>query len=162
MGHDVRAIANFVLNLAASQKREITNMHINKIVYFLHADYLVAFGKPLASAKIEAWEHGPVFRELYREFKKFGDKPITSLATRVDPNTGNREIATTDFSESECAFLSELTIKYCRIPASALRAHSHEAGGPWDNAWNHDNIANASMRISDDRIKSWYERTLKH
>lgn len=52
--HDVRAVANAVLQLAWSQGHEVTNLALNKIVYFLHAGHLHKFGKPLVSAKIEA------------------------------------------------------------------------------------------------------------
>jgi len=162
MIHDVRAIANFVLDLASQNERGITNMHINKIIFFLHADYLVTFSKPLVSAKIEAWEHGPVFRELYREFKSFGEKPITSRAKKIDPISGLKQDVSYAFSTDELEFLKQNALKYSKLSAAALRASSHVEGGPWDQAWNHDGISNASMKISDEQIQSWHERTPKH
>jgi len=89
MNFDVRAVANFVLDVTTRRGRSITNMHINRIVYFLHADFLVKFNEPLVSARIEAWEHGPVFRELYSEFKKFDDQAITTRAVALDRVTGH-------------------------------------------------------------------------
>ena len=68
---DARAIANFVLGEANRHDIPITNMAINKLVYFLHAEYLLRFDKPLISSKIEAWEHGPVIREVYNSFKTY-------------------------------------------------------------------------------------------
>lgn len=82
MSRDVRSIANFVLDLAEVQGVGVSNLSINKIVYFLHANFLAKFDEPLVSAKIEAWDYGPVFRELYREFKVVwhrGDYELLSL-----------------------------------------------------------------------------------
>jgi len=162
MPYDVRAVANFVLDLAETLGKPVTNMHINKIVYFLHVDYLVAFDAPLVGAKIEAWTHGPVFRELYREFKDAGETGITKRATYLDPTTGEKKTARWGFPEKEEKFLADLVKRYVVLSASTLRSHSHVEDGPWDQAWNHEGRANASMRISDQSIKDWYGRTVKH
>lgn len=162
MSYDVRAVANFVLDLAERDENKLTNMHINKIVYFLHAEFLIMFSRPLVSAKIEAWTHGPVFRELYREFKVFEDRPITVRAKYLDPVSGEKKIAQHNFTIEEKVFLEDLAKEYIIMTASALRAQSHITGGPWDQIWNHETNANASMKISDELIKSWYKRTAKH
>lgn len=160
--YDVRSVANFVLDVAQTDGRNVSNLHVNKIVYFLHADFLAAFSRPLVTAKIEAWTHGPVFRELYREFKEFGNAPITERAKYLDPETGRRRNAIWRFTSDEEVFLRELVKKYVAMTPGALVAQSHIEGGPWDQTWNHETKTNASMKISDEAIKSWYERTVKH
>ncbi|NSZ31193.1 Panacea domain-containing protein [Agrobacterium tumefaciens] len=160
--YDVRAVANFVLDVADAEGRNVSNLHINKIVYFLHADFLVEFSRPLVSAKIEAWTHGPVFREIYREFKEFGNSSILGRARYLDPDTGRKKNAEWRFTREEEVFLRGLVKKYIAMTPGALVAQSHVEGGPWDQAWNHDTKTNASMKISDEAIKRWYERTVKH
>lgn len=162
MTYDVRAVANYVLDFAEADGRGMSNLHINKIVYFLHADFLATFARPLVTAKIEAWTHGPVFRELYHQFKTFGDAFIKSRATYIDPQTGDRKIATCDLTADEDAFLSAVIPKYIVMSPGALVAQSHIKGGPWDMTWNHDNRANPTMKISDDLIRDWYQKTAKH
>ncbi len=162
MSYDVRAVANFVLDVADSEMRSVSNLHINKIVYFLHADFLATYSRPLVSAKIEAWTHGPVFRELYREFKKYGSDAISSKASFLDPISGERKVAKCSFTREEEIFLVELAKKYVAMKPSALVAQSHIEGGPWDKTWNHETKSNASMRISDELIENWYGRTVKH
>lgn|GEM_PF-952143 len=161
MVYDVRAIANLILDLADEGGRKLTNMQINKVVYFVHADYLAAFGVPLVSAKIEAWEHGPVFRELYHEFKKFGDLPIAARSSVVDPRTGIRGPANASLEPPTRAFVEDAARKYSSMTASALRSLSHVDGGPWDQVWNHVTSTQATMRISDEAILGWY-RSAKH
>lgn len=162
MAYDVRAIANYVLDFADGEGRGISNLHINKIVYFLHADFLATFERPLVTAKIEAWTHGPVFRELYHQFKTFGDSYIASRATCIDPQTGNRSKASCKLNAEEETFLRAVIPKYIAMSPGALVAQSHVEGGPWDTTWNHDNRANPTMKISDDLIREWYQKTAKH
>jgi uncharacterized phage-associated protein len=79
-----KAIANLILEVANTLGRRASNLSINKIAYFAHGYYLARYGKPLIDAKIEAWEYGSVFREIYHEFKKCGDKPVNFLAKDLE------------------------------------------------------------------------------
>jgi uncharacterized phage-associated protein len=162
MSRDVRAIANFVLDLAQERRVGVSNLSINKIVYFLHANYLVQFGRPLVTAKIEAWEYGPVFRELYREFKAFGDKAIEGRAFRISPESGLRELCVCNFDRDEVEFLRENTETYLGMSLGKLLDLAHLKGGPWDQVWNHDKEVNASMSISNEIIKTWHAKAARH
>ena len=152
MHHDVRALANFVLKTANDTGMTATNMAVNKIVFFLYSDYLLKFQKPITNAKIEAWDHGPVFRELYSAFKKYGDGAITDFASKVSPITGEKEICIADLSEDQLKFLKPIAEKLLTFSAAKLRQLSHVPGSPWDKVWNHGGAINAGMQISDDII----------
>ncbi|MGH6849398.1 MAG: Panacea domain-containing protein [Methylocella sp.] len=162
MAHDVRAIANWVLDCAEAESRSLSNLAINKVLFFLHASYLVHFGRPLVSAKIEAWEYGPVFREIYHAFKIFNDKPITSRATRINAGTGLREVCKLVLPAADAEFLRQAVAAYIHIAPSALVTLSHKPGGPWDKVWNHEGRVNSSMKISDELIQSWYDDSVRH
>jgi uncharacterized phage-associated protein len=153
---DVRAIANLVLSRAAELRLSVSNMALNKIVYFVHCDYLVERGSPLVRAKIEAWKHGPVFREIYHQFKQWDDNPIQGRATKVDPQTGEVVLADEHFSDAEKRYLSELIDRYVRFSAPQLRAISHVAGGPWHVVWGHDGESNPGMQITNQLILDHY------
>jgi len=162
MAHDVRGVANFVLDLAQDEEFTLSNLSVNKVVFFLHPHFLVQFGKPLVSAKVEAWNYGPVFRELYREFKSFEDQAITGRAYRISADSGNRELCTYEFSDAERSFLEQIARKYIHLSPRQLIAMSHEKNGPWDQVWNHVTRTNASMSISNEIIKDWYDKTARH
>jgi len=153
---DVRALANEILDEADSQGISVTNMAVNKIVYFVHCDYLVENKQPLVRAKIEAWQHGPVFREVYHEFKKWGDAPILSRAVKVDPDTGEAIVAKATFGHNERAYIKDLINRYIGFSAAHLRAISHVEGGPWHKVWGHDGKTNPGMKITDDLIFRHY------
>jgi uncharacterized phage-associated protein len=148
---DVRAVANLVLDVAQKRGVPVTNMALNKIVFFVHSDYLIECGSPLVGAKIEAWKHGPVFREIYHEFKAWDDEPISGKAKRVDPHSGEVQEATADFGNEE-EHIRALIDRYVHFSAAYLRALSHRAGGPWHVVWGHDGDANPGMSISNQLI----------
>lgn len=154
---DVRAIANEILDYADRVGISVSNMALNKIIYFVHCDYLVETGDPLVRAKIEAWQHGPVFREVYHEFKQWHDAPIRSRANKVDPHSGEVCLARATFGYTERIHLEQLIDRYVRFTAAHLRALSHVEGGPWDLVWRHDGQANPGMQISNEMIREHYK-----
>lgn len=151
-GYDVRAIANLVLEEVEKVGRGMTNLHLNKTLYFMHVEYLACYSKPLLSAKIEAWEYGPVFREVYGQFKTFGRNEILGRAMKVDFDSGEPVIARVEVSEEEETFLKSLVRYYSEMPASLLVEMSHEKGGAWDKVWNHKEEINAGMEITTELI----------
>lgn len=153
---DVRAVANKVLDRADHAGVDVTNMALNKIVYFVHCDYLLERREPLVRAKIEAWQHGPVFREIYHEFKRWADSSIKSRATKVDPHSGDVVLATAQFGSDEDEYIAELIDRYLRFTAAHLRAISHTSGGPWDIVWSHEGQSNPGMQITNDLIRQHY------
>jgi uncharacterized phage-associated protein len=162
MAYDVREIANFVLDFAERRGRPITNIDINKIVYFLHGWFLAKHNSPLVSAKIEAWDYGPVFRELYSEFKNHGHEPINSRAKRRSPITAQLEICVPSLDERDASFIEPLIENYLRLSTFKLVELSHAAGGPWDQVYNHDGDSNPGMRISDELIRAYFEGQTRH
>jgi hypothetical protein len=88
MANDPRAVANFILDVADIRGLPITNMSLNKIIYFAHGWSLGKRGKPLVSATFEAWQHGPVLPLIYRQFSKAGSMAISFRATAIDPSSG--------------------------------------------------------------------------
>jgi uncharacterized phage-associated protein len=153
---DVRALANLILDHAESKGIHVTNMALNKVAYFVHCDYLIERSEPLVKAKIEAWKHGPVFREVYHEFKRWGDEPIRSRAAKVDPETGDAILAAIYLPRDEKDYLSSLISRYIEFSAGYLRAISHAEGGPWARVWGHDGNTNPGMKISDELILQHY------
>jgi uncharacterized phage-associated protein len=159
--YDVRSIANWVLDQADERERPLSNMALNKIVYFIVEKALIERGELLTAAKIEAWEHGPVFREIYHSFKHHGDAPITSRASRFDTATRSMLIASEDFGPIDEQLFNEALNAYIHLSAAQLRALSHQAGSPWDRVWWHEGRFNPGMEISIDTIHESFSQEAK-
>jgi len=132
MNRDPRSIANFLLDEAQAQGLEITNLALNKILYFCHAWYLAQYKLPLLSTTFEAWDHGPVIPSVYHQFKRHKNGPISSRATMIDLDTGLDVIARASLELEEKAYLRKMLAFYGVRTGSTLRNMSHEPGAPWD------------------------------
>jgi uncharacterized phage-associated protein len=159
-GFDGRVVANFVLDFCAENELRITNLALQKIVYFCHVWSLVKLGRPLVAHDFEAWEFGPVLPYLYREFKRFDANPISSRATSLDIATGHRRFADKSQLDPETKLLiTDITNFYARLSASELVKLSHVSEGPWHRVWHHDGKVNPGMKIDNDAILAYYSRT---
>ncbi len=150
--YDVREIANLVIDIAQGKNKTISNLTINKIVFFLHEKYLIEEGKPLVSAKIEAWKFGPVFRELYNEFKVFAEKPITVKAKRFNPLNARLEVCALDSGEQIGNNISGWCESLLELTPYQLVELSHAEGGAWDRTFNHGKGSNPGMEITNQSI----------
>lgn len=156
MIYDGRAIANFVLDMCDEVGRPISNLALQKIVYFCHVWSLIELNRPLIKHSFEAWEFGPVLPYLYREFKNSDRSPITTRATAFDPNSGASRIAEYEFDSETRRLLGKVVSFYSQLRASDLVKLSHAEGGPWDEAWNHAGVVNPGMKIKEDSIVRFY------
>jgi uncharacterized phage-associated protein len=152
--YGVREIANWILDYADRRGLSVTNMSLNKLAYFAYERALVQHGRKLTNAKIEAWEHGPVFREIYRSFKEFGDKPIRDRAQLYNPLSDSVETVIPHLSPEDEKIVEESIAPLVRLPASVLRELSHDSRSPWAAVWNHDDPTNPGMQITDTIIRS--------
>ena len=49
----------------------VSNLTLQKLVYYSQGYFLALFERPLFPESIAAWRHGPVVPDLWHEFKKF-------------------------------------------------------------------------------------------
>jgi uncharacterized phage-associated protein len=115
-------IANVFIKLHDTDSGDVlTNLKLQKLVYYTQGFHLAIFGKPLFQENIVAWEHGPVVAELYHELKQFGSSEVT-LGDDI-----NEEI-----SEDQKDLIGEINQVYGQFSAWKLRDMTHEES-PWQN-----------------------------
>lgn len=158
--YDGREIANYVLDHCERGGRTITNLALQKVVYFCHVWSLIELGRPLIKHHFEAWEYGPVLPYLYREFKAFDRSAITGRAKRLDPVTGHYQVAAANLDKDSRELLEKVVSFYTRMRAGDLVELSHAEGGPWSVVWNHGGKVNPGMRIDDGEIKVFYSKVV--
>lgn len=77
-------IADTLIALARERNLEISNLKLQKLLYYAQAWNLVFTNEELFDEDIEAWVHGPVVPKVFRRFKSFQwktiDEPVTPLA----------------------------------------------------------------------------------
>lgn len=70
-------IAQYIVSKCTLDHQPISNLQLQKILYFLQKKYLQEQGTPLFDEEIQAWQFGPVVPEVYYQYCGFGSMPIT-------------------------------------------------------------------------------------
>lgn len=84
-------VARFIINYENSAKRYITNLRLQKLLYFCQAAVIIATnGEDVCFADdIEAWDYGPVVREVYGHYKGYSFRNLPSEKTIESINHEN-------------------------------------------------------------------------
>jgi uncharacterized phage-associated protein len=113
-------VADAVICLARARQIDITNLKLQKLLYYCQAWSLVFTGQALFAERIEAWVHGPVVPSIFRRFREFRWNTIDCVVT---PPT----------SATLTAHLNAVLDSYGNIPASQLERLTHSEA-PWQIA----------------------------
>ena len=76
MAYNALEVAKYVINHEHGKGREISNLRLQKLLYFVQAKVLVETGEPCFDDEIEAWDFGPVVPAVYYAYKIFGSWDI--------------------------------------------------------------------------------------
>ncbi|MDR0445733.1 MAG: DUF4065 domain-containing protein [Oscillospiraceae bacterium] len=104
---------------------DISNMKLQKLLYYAQGHSLERFGRVLFPEPIEAWEHGPVVRDVYVEYSNNKSAPIPS-ATKGDVSR---------FDRDELNLLHDVYQEYGQYSASKLRDMTHGDGLAWSRVY---------------------------
>lgn len=124
-------IANYFINKSIKTGVELTPMKILKLVYISHGWYLGNYRQPLISEAVLAWKYGPVIREVYEAFKKYGKMQITSYADVILDGKITRGEVIPDDNHVKL-FLDLVWDKYAHFNGLQLSSLTHRDGTPWD------------------------------
>lgn len=71
------AVANFIIDMAVEKDNPVTNLKLQKIMFFLQGYCLSKYNAPLIDGSFSKWRYGAVEEDVYIEFKNNGSMPIT-------------------------------------------------------------------------------------
>lgn len=119
-------VANYFIALSNETGNLISNLKLQKLVYYAQAWHLANYSKELILEDFQAWVHGPVIPSLYGEYKSFGWKPII----REDLNTEKFSEIKKQFSLETLSLLELVTTEYFGLTAFELERLTHNED-PW-------------------------------
>lgn len=94
---DPLSIANYVVKYAHEHDEPITNLKLQKILFYLQAAFLVEHNEPLMDTEFSRWQYGPVAQDVYYKFNSYGGSPIDEVAKKVNLDTF--EISTPELTD---------------------------------------------------------------
>ncbi len=137
MPYSAESIANAFIELAAKEGKPLSNMKLQKLLYFAQGHSLSLLGEPIITDEAQAWDYGPVYPEVYHAFKHFGAGSIQKPLAHpfFDPEGGDEHdpwAAPND--PKDRAFLKAVWNAYSNKSAVQLSEMSHVSNGPWEKA----------------------------
>lgn len=84
MVYDVLDVARYVINYSNAQGYGVSNLRLQKLLYYIQAWFLMHKDMPCFSAKIEAWDCGPMVPEVYHEYSIYGGLDIMPVKNSED------------------------------------------------------------------------------
>lgn len=83
MKYSALSISQYVINHEWDENRPVSNLRLQKLLYFIQACFYASRGYGCFRDKIEAWDFGPVIPSVYRKYKKYGSCIIIDKAANL-------------------------------------------------------------------------------
>ncbi|BBN99181.1 Panacea domain-containing protein [Sporolactobacillus terrae] len=93
MDYSALTVADYIINYVHAMKKTITNLQLQKILYFLQIKTFGESHETFFEDEIEKWKLGPVVPNVYHVYKMFGSNPISISFGGVDFEHLNHEDA---------------------------------------------------------------------
>lgn len=143
--HTAIGIAKWFVAWAEHIDAEVSNLKVQKLLYYAQGHYLAETGRPLFKDTIQAWAHGPVVPAVYHELKEYGSAPVDPdrfLGSEFDWD------AYVDVDKS----LLKVWDKYGSFAAWALREKTHREP-PWKTAFDEES---RNSKISTEEMAEFF------
>ncbi|MTJ51994.1 DUF4065 domain-containing protein [Anabaena sp. UHCC 0253] len=121
----------------------MSNLKLQKLLYYAQGFHLALYDQPLFSESIEAWTHGPVVPEAYHIYKDYGANAIPIP----------EDIDFSKYDQQTRELLDEVYAVYGQFSAWKLLSLIHEEE-PWKDA-RQDNLI-----ISHQALKKHFKTQL--
>lgn len=113
-------IAKFIINHGISQRTPVSNLRLQKLLYFVWVEYYKnTCDKMLFDDEFSAWSFGPVIPIVYADFCMWGGFPITTRQDVSQPTS------------PDVALIERILERYSAFTTGRLVKFTHEPGTPW-------------------------------
>ena len=140
-------VARYFLSFTDEDAGElISNLKLQKLLYYAQAWYLALYDNELFNEEIEAWVHGPVVYSVYNRFKDYKWNNITEQPANPNLSVGIRK------------HLVEIMRVFGGFSARQLEQMTHRED-PWKKARKNLPLDEPSRNIIDTKnMKEYYKQ----
>ena len=146
--HNYSDVADYFIALANEKGDTMTNLRLQKLLYYAQAWYLANCEESLFEEDFEAWVHGPVLPSLYHDYKERGAQPILKDISMEEVEK--------KFEKDEINFLEGVAEVYMPYTGYQLELMTHHED-PWLNAREGvESTEKSNSVISKDSMQEYY------
>lgn len=141
-------IADAIIEFCNRHGDPVTNLKLQKLLYYSQAWHLARFGTPLFPERLVAWVNGPAQPEIYSNFTSFGHLPI------------DRGFGTWALPKKVASHIQDVMIAYGHLSAFDLERLACQED-PWKKArGGREPDAPSDTPISMDAMRAFYKSRL--
>ncbi len=115
------SVASYIVAEGMRIMHPVSNLQLQKILYYVQVHFLKKTGRPFFDDDIEAWQFGPVIPTVYYRYAVFGPAPITIF-----------NVPEIDLEEEERNDLNQIIREKAVLSPWAMVADTHQKGKAWD------------------------------
>ncbi len=138
-------VADYILWSSHESGSFLSNLKLQKLLYYVQAWHLAVYGRPMFPEKFQAWIHGPAIPEIYRRYESYQWRNIDEGVER--PALDDRAIE----------FVEEVLEEYGPLDARRLEYLARREE-PWIEARNGIDIDEPCFAEIDERVMEWCYR----
>lgn len=127
--NDILDNSYYMIKLFLDNDEEITNLKLQKLMYFVEAYYMVKNldQSELFSSNWNAWNYGPVNKVLYKHYKKFGSMPISLNDAELEEGR--------NLPSKNKEYITKVYNIFHNFSAFELVTLTHLDGSPWSKIY---------------------------
>ena len=157
MPYPAKVIAYAFVKRGIEEGIPVTQMKLQKMVYFAHGIHLALYGNPLIKETFQAWKYGPVVRDIYNSFKFYGSQPISDTIYLFSTELLEADLKNLDENACKAIEITWNTLK--GLNAAQLSNWTHKEGSPWRAAY----IEGVNeVAIPNESIQHYFEQFLEN
>lgn len=145
----VEQIASYLLSISIpGTSWSITPLKLQKLLYYCQGWYMAYKGVPLFDEEIEAWEHGPVVREIYLKYREYR---YLTIPKEIFEN--NDELGRPILDDKQIEILNTVWENYGQFDGKYLEELTHQ-----EEPWLDTNLNNI---ISKSKISEFFSNLIE-
>ncbi len=143
--YNVIDVAKYIIFFCKKNGYSISNLKLQKLLYFVQAQFLVTLGQPAFSETIEAWDFGPVVPAAYHYFKIWGNAEIPAIFA----NDATKKIYISDQK------IMDGILKLCACYSASYLVDVTHNQSPWLDAYK----KYCNNKIDNESIKEFFSKS---
>lgn len=138
-----KKIANYVISLCLENDFSISNLKLQKLLYYIQWWWLGIFKEKIIDCEFEARTNGPVCRSIYTQYNGSWYSNLSPTDQVIAPNNPDYD-----------SLINEIVVKYWKLEAWDLVSLTHKED-PWINArkwikdWDPSNVVIADKSMQE-------------
>ena len=155
--YNVLDVCRYVINYSNDKDYGISNLKLQKVLYFIQAYFLISTPEQCFRERIEAWDFGPVVPEAYREYKQFGSSNIPNVSYYVEMDFDDfwkskvKKYRNEVISDGDKRRIEAVVDRFSDYSATDLVGITHNQA-PWMDAY----VPNRNNEITPQAIKEYF------